>query len=151
MAMKNSLWCFTALSQTQAMSNGLLGVSQCQKSKQHATTTTDTTNHRLSIIHSVVERVYRGNKQSLARCNWPKTSLQIHAETTHHNTQCSRQTTAGVWCLFPWRHQCAHNEGGSLQFNTFIYPGEIPLRSLISFSRETLCFSLSLSLSVYVS
>lgn len=45
-AMKNSVWQFTAVSQTQqAMSGGPTRICQCQKSEQNAKRGTDTMSH----------------------------------------------------------------------------------------------------------
>lgn len=64
-----------------------------------------------SIIHSLVESVYRGNKQCMVGCNLPEISqtLQIHTQMKHHNTRFAIKTH-NCRCLYPWHPwtpQCA--------------------------------------------
>ena len=58
---------------------------QCQKCKQHTTMTQMQLTTGFSIIHGLVESVYRGNKLSLVGCNWPNISLtlQMHSAPQH--------------------------------------------------------------------
>lgn len=57
LAMKNSLWHFTVTSQTRAVNNGPLGVSQCQKSTQHSTMSWIQLTTGFSIIHRLTEEI----------------------------------------------------------------------------------------------